>query len=142
MTGTWLSKYQLIPFEDKGRSFSGCDCWGLVLLILKNEAGIEVPSFDEISCRDGESVNGKVDDEILSGLWEEVDESEVAPFDLVVLRGSIIVKGRVFPARTHIGILSDKLNIIHTEIGTGVVSVDRKNRTVRDRIFGYYRFKG
>lgn len=38
-----VQRYIGIPWLDGGRSFSGCECWGLVEIVLKNEFGIEIP---------------------------------------------------------------------------------------------------
>ena len=40
-----FSKYINIPYKYKGSDFSGCDCWGLVKLIMKEEKGVELPEF-------------------------------------------------------------------------------------------------
>ena len=56
----WHEKYIGIPFENGGRSFLGCDCGGLVLLMLKTERGInakdmlEVYERQELHTRDGQ----------------------------------------------------------------------------------------
>ena len=39
----WCSKYVGIPFVSGGRDKSGCDCYGLVRLILHNEYNTELP---------------------------------------------------------------------------------------------------
>lgn len=44
----WHEKYLGIPFESGGRSFSGCDCGGLALLMLRTEKGIEAKDMLEV----------------------------------------------------------------------------------------------
>lgn len=44
----WHEKYIGIPFENGGRSFLGCDCGGLVLLMLKTERGIHAKDMLEV----------------------------------------------------------------------------------------------
>jgi len=43
----YLHKYVGIPFKEKGSSYGGCDCWGLVKLIYKHEYKIELNDFTD-----------------------------------------------------------------------------------------------
>ena len=45
----WTARYINIPYINKGREFSGADCWGLVRLVYKNELGIDLPTYGEVS---------------------------------------------------------------------------------------------
>ena len=40
---TWTQKYVGIPFKSGGRDFSGCDCYGLIRLILLTEYNTQLP---------------------------------------------------------------------------------------------------
>ena len=43
-----FERYLKIPYKDGGRDWTGCDCWGLVRLILAEERGILLPAFDSV----------------------------------------------------------------------------------------------
>ena len=43
-----MEKYLKIPYKAGGRAESGCDCWGFVCLIIKEEKGINLPSYGGI----------------------------------------------------------------------------------------------
>lgn len=49
MTAPWASAYVGIPYRFAGRDRSGCDCWGLVRLVLAERFGIVLDSYDYIS---------------------------------------------------------------------------------------------
>jgi len=43
-----FSKYINIPYKHLGRSFSGCDCYGIIVLIFKEELGIKLNDYTEL----------------------------------------------------------------------------------------------
>jgi murein DD-endopeptidase / murein LD-carboxypeptidase len=40
-----LAQYIGIPWRDRGRDRAGCDCYGLVWMVLREQCGIELPSY-------------------------------------------------------------------------------------------------
>ena len=42
----WVNKYVGIPFKSGGRTSDGCDCYGLVRMVLKNEYSLILPMLD------------------------------------------------------------------------------------------------
>jgi len=43
----WYNKYIGIPYQEKGRSETGVDCWGLVKLVYEKDFNILVPGFTD-----------------------------------------------------------------------------------------------
>lgn len=41
----WCADYIGVPFLERGRDRAGCDCWGLVRLVLAERFGVAVPSY-------------------------------------------------------------------------------------------------
>lgn len=68
----WAEKYVGLPFVDGGRDWKGCDCWGLVKLILQTECGIEVPSYGDIAASELLKVASMVADETKKEPWHPV----------------------------------------------------------------------
>lgn len=71
-----ISRYIGIPYSDKGRGWSGCDCFGLLQLWMRTEKGIELPDYLEVytSSADRESVSGAIEENM--GGWVPVDKPE------------------------------------------------------------------
>lgn len=129
-------KYTAIPFVDRGRSFEGADCWGLVALIYKTELSIELPSYGAISSKDLLSVAKAMKDGKDFGDWVAVDQQK--EFDVIVMSGRVGHEKLAI----HVGIAVDENKIIHTEQGVNVVVVDRNHYQVKNRIIGTYRYYG
>ena len=45
MSDGWAARYLGIPFEDGGRTWAGLDCWGLCLLVYREQLGITLPDL-------------------------------------------------------------------------------------------------
>lgn len=85
----WTDPYINIEFKEGGRDFSGCDCGGLALLVLRREKGILPPDFTDYSPEDFKTRGGHA--RLGSGVEALMRECTVVverpqPFDLVRYR--------------------------------------------------------
>lgn len=127
----WTGDYVGIPFADGGRDRNGCDCWGLVALVYREQLQIELPAYGDISAHDLVQVASKIsagaDD---AEVWLPVTEPRM--YDVVVMRawGERIAG--------HVGIYVDG-SVLHSEAKTDTVMVPLSHFTVVRRIVGFRR---
>lgn len=136
LPGDWWPRYLPIPFRERGRSFAGCDCRGLALLILEEELGQHVPDPAELygatDPRNGRELAGFVADQ--AGLWTPCD---LAPFAVL----SFAVAG----LPVHVGVALGDGAFIHTRRGAGVAvagldDADPGEARWGRRLLGAYRY--
>ncbi len=122
-------QYIGIPFQEHGRDFDGCDCWGLVRLVYQCELGIKLPDFSERyeRCRKDENVPIIIGEE--TSRWDRVHD--VAPFDVLLFLDA----GR--PG--HVGLALDRRRMLHTTVGVDVCIEDFTSGLWRDKLAGTYR---
>ena len=108
----WTEKYTNpgVPFLSKGRTMQGCDCAGLVLLVLQQEKNISALDYSNYTTAD---FSGKSGHEHLASLvdkamaeWPQAT-TEPRPFDLVRMR--------LGQARCHVGIYAGGGYFLHVE---------------------------
>jgi len=132
---SWVSRYVGVPFKDQGRTFQGCDCWGLVRLIYLHELKIELPEYGEISATDLREVSKYITGNNDIEPWVAIDTPEA--FDVVVMRfhGSKHVG--------HVGVVVDATlpQLIHTERGHDSVVVALGDMRIRNRVVGFRRHR-
>ena len=107
-----LEQYVGIPFKDHGRTREGCDCWGLVRLVYREQLGIELPDLG-----DGYSdayARGEVDATVNGATGENwnidvTNEPRRALDVLTFMRGGI---------ETHVGRWVENGVMLHIVAGT------------------------
>jgi cell wall-associated NlpC family hydrolase len=131
MVPFWVSGYIGIPFVSGGRDVSGCDCYGLVRLVLFDQFGYRMPL-------------------LASNYQDACDTRETGPLIqhyVPLLKGKRISNpesGSVavvrFRGRTsHLGIFVDGEYILHTLPGADAHCVDAGHLFMRGAIEGIYR---
>ena len=128
----WSDKYIHIPFADHGRSKNGCDCWGLVTVIYKENFNVDLPlllAYDNI--KDVKHITDLCQNECER--WEEIPLGEERPFDVLVFN--------ILGAPCHVGVIIEKGLVLHCEKGIGThVSEYYKEKQWCLRIAGIYRY--
>ncbi|MER8786322.1 C40 family peptidase [Mesorhizobium sp. M0983] len=69
----WTQAFIGLPFADKGRDWSGCDCWGFVRLVHAEHAGNDLPSYAGLGAAERREIAGIVAREAQSALWLKVE---------------------------------------------------------------------
>ncbi|QLH37808.1 MAG: C40 family peptidase [Defluviicoccus sp.] len=142
---SWAAGYVGIPFLDLGRDRAGCDCWGLVRLVLAEQAGIQLLS--RATCYGSEAnaarVGAAVEAERRSGAWQRVEPSGEKPFDVVEMSGAARAPGSgwVF-GPIHVGVVVASGWLLHAERGTtAVLARYREDQAIRRRVLGFWRYR-
>ena len=129
----WVKKYIGIPFISNGRTLAGCDCYGLVRLVLYNEYGIKLPELsDDYSNALNISETARLFSEKLPVL---AADKIPGPEEKAV----VIITEHGLPS--HIGIAAGCGYILHTGVKTGSVCQRASHPGLRGRIEGYYRVR-
>jgi len=129
MSTRWAEKYVGLPFVDGGRGWAGVDCWGLVRLVFKTEAGIDLPTYGEISARQLVEVSSKIEADSSVEPWVPV--SLYRKLDVAVMIGRPL----------HVGVLVDPQRVLHVEQHTCTVMLSLDHETIRRRLLRVHRHR-
>ena len=128
--------YVGIPFVDGGRERDGLDCWGLCRLVFKEQAGIDLPRYGDISAHDLLAVARELSRGMADETWRRVEDAP-RRLDVVVMLRLDAVR----PTPTHVGVMWDGRNVLHIEELTDSVMVPLKHPTIARRLIGIFRHR-
>jgi len=129
----WWNDYIDIPFIAKGRSRSGCDCWGLVYLVYKNIYNIILPTYT--NTYDDPHATSIVSHAIRGNMsrWHYIRKDLIQEGNLVLFN--------IYKIPCHIGIYTHDGFMLHTSKGVGT-TIEKISRSCwAHRIEGYYRYE-
>lgn len=131
---SWQSKYNRIPFAEKGRTEHGADCWGLACLVYKNELGIELPDYLDVyeTTNDREALSEIIASESAEH-WDHPKRGEEQPFDIIILD----MRG----VPMHVGIIIRKGFMIHCARGIGTTIESYDTLRWKHKVRGFARAK-
>jgi cell wall-associated NlpC family hydrolase len=125
--------YLQIPYQARGRDWTGADCYGLVRLVLLDMGGAVMPLLP------GMDDNGVAGDlELLAIQWHHIDFEDARLLDVVKIRTLAADGG---PADTHVGIVAPRDMLLHSEASYGGPHMTPLSQ-IRRRIRGIYRHPG
>lgn len=127
----WVDKYIGIPFASLGRTEDGCDCYGLIRLILFNEYGFELPLLTE-------GYSNALETDKTSTLFQEnvpliISQKIIAPEEKAV--ALIQTRGLL----SHVALYAGDGFIIHARHKTGAVCERLSSPWLSACIRGWYR---
>ena len=134
----WVNQYVGLPFRELGRDKNGVDCWGLVAIVLHEQFGIDVPSYDDEyeTTTDCGKIGEVIERE--AGSWWLVPMDEAQPGDVIVMRVLPFGADKKIYA-THVGVVIERDWMLHVERGIDAV-IDRYTRPRWGRrVVGIYR---
>lgn len=129
----WVANYIGIPFKDLGRTREGCDCWGLVRLLLMERASIQLPSHadDYKSEKNCKAIQQTINNNRYK--WREVHYTDATTYDVAEMQLPVEYQGRYIYAPIHVGILVNKSYLLHTSksVGSHIVNVLSKDVNIK-----------
>ena len=125
-TEQFVEQAVCVPFLDKGRSYLGFDCWGLVVCYYRDVLGVALPAYD-----DYDTVRNH---KALVRLFTANAQKWRKVLDAIDGRVALIFRGAL---PLHAGlVIANGRRILHCEEGVGTVHEPIE----RFRIEGIYRF--
>jgi cell wall-associated NlpC family hydrolase len=138
MSKTSYKKYIGIPFKPGGRDFSGVDCYGVIVLVYKEERGIHL--WDTSNYDLNKETPAK-ENLMLSNYhrnWYEIDESELEEFDVLLFN----LDSELPNIPTHAALYIGEDRILNCMEGDPVHICKFRNGTLMRFFHSAYRYKG
>lgn len=133
----WVGHYIGLPFKVRGRKIDGLDCWGLVRLVIAEQAGVLLPAFE----KNYDGISTKLDAEKIGAhirstagntdCWDPIAPGQEKIFNVIVLR----MRGQPM----HVGIVIDDGLMLHIEHGANSCIEKYHGMRWKDLIYGFYR---
>lgn len=142
----WHAGYVGIPFVEHGRDRAGCDCWGLVRLILAEQAGLVLPCHGAVYGSTGEA--DVIAAAIAAGTeqeeWLPVSEGSERALDAVLMKGYAPdpETGLLRAHDMHAGVVAAPGVLIHVERGIdAALGFYRRDPVLKRRVRRFFRHR-
>lgn len=129
----WWNSYVGLPFKRDGRDRAGCDCYGIIHLIYKEQLGIELNPFSGVFVDQSPKTMIEVAKIMNQDRANWDGARSIREFDMLQLR-----TGR---HAFHVGIALGNGHMLHIEEGIDAVIEDLSFPMWRNRVEWIYRHK-
>lgn len=139
----WEAQYIGLQYRELGRDRAGLDCWGLVVLVLREQLGLEVDEFPVARSSGCGGMQAQIEQQSGTFDWPEVDRREVQPFDVCVMFSiwRDAADQRLQRGPIHCGLVATRARVLHIERNTASVCIPIGRLEQRNRIKGFYRYR-
>jgi cell wall-associated NlpC family hydrolase len=129
----WVNQYIGIPWLEHGRTVDGCDCYGLVRLVLSRHFNIHLDAHDQFyeSVKQDKHSIASVIQEQLQLNWHKLNDEPVQAGDLVLLK--------ITQPPHHVGVMIDKKNFLNVRQKCLAVVESLDDFIWQHRLIGIYR---
>jgi cell wall-associated NlpC family hydrolase len=127
-----LSKYIGVPYKDKGRTFKGADCYGILMLRFKEKHNIDLPEISATGKTPRKSFVEYLHQ--ISKYWTEEKEFKE---DYVIAMCSNENHPKMV---THFGIMIDNKTLLHTYEGVQSHIININHPSIKNQIKGIYKW--
>lgn len=130
----WIGRYIDVPFKTHGRDKDGCDCWGLVRLVFKEQFDIDLPDhaegYETATSLSSDDIGAVIAAES-AARWRLIGKAQARVGDVIVLR----TKGHPL----HVGMIVGGGMMLHVIRGANSVVECYDGIRWKSRIYGFYR---
>jgi len=127
-----MINYIGIPYKDKGRTFNGSDCYGLLKLYYKEQLNIDIPEVNVSADQPRRSLAKYLEE--ISKHWEEVK----TPIKNCAV--AMCLNEEHPNMVTHFGVMIDEKRMLHTYKNTNSHIIEIEHPTVKNQIKGFYKW--
>jgi cell wall-associated NlpC family hydrolase len=134
----WVGEYVGIPFKERGGDKAGCNCWGLVRLVLKERYEIDAPALSDkyVTTADVKHTEQVINGEASS--WRHIMMDDAAPGDVITMyRVDPVTRTRV---ESHVGVVIAKGWMLHIERNVDASKEEYTGRRHMNQVANFYRW--
>jgi len=128
----WAGSYVGLQWKANGTDHGGVNCWTLVRLVLAEQCGLDLPTYDDTPVEKTLAIADKIGAEIKC--WRDVTGRQRMAFDVAVMADRV---GHG-PA-AHVALFVSPTDLLHIEIDRAAHIVPFNHWSIRRRIRAIFR---